>query len=110
MTKARNVKIPDSIVRRTLKHLRTRSSDLITIQSLEQATIMLSCNAALGVISEPDTEFLPHPKSLVRFGNTVSEFWTRNITTSFPTDKSLSRIFCSLLMNLKLGVDSSCLL
>ena len=69
------------------------------MNSLDHAATMLSCNAVLGVISESHAECLPQFKSLIRVDNRTSDSWTRNITKSSLTDKSLDRIFFSLLIN-----------
>ena len=84
-----HAKYPASVSRRTLNHAKKRSPFLITINSFECATIMLSCKATLGTISEQSTHRLPHPKSLPLTDSNTEELWTMKISTSSLAGKSL---------------------
>ena len=77
---------------------------------IECTTIVFSCNAVLDAISSPDTLRLPHHKTRIRTDNTTSDYWTRKIDMSSLTGKSLNMLFCILLMNQQLGLDSAYLL
>ena len=81
------------------KLLRIKSLDLITINIIEHATITSSRDTVLDVISEHKTTYPPHSKSLIRVDNATADSWTRKISASSLTGKSLNRLFCSLLMS-----------
>ena len=48
----------------------------------------------------------PHPKTPIWVENTTEDYWTRKISTSSLTGKSLDRLFCRFLMNQRIGLDS----
>ena len=101
------VKCPYLVVRKTLKHVGKRSPSLITMNSVECATIKFSCNSILEAISEPHTQHPPQPKSIIRIENTTADSLTRNIATSSLTGKNLKILFWRLLTNQLLGLDSA---
>ena len=82
-----------SIRNLNLKRLRTKSPELFTINFLEYATFMFSCNAILYSTSAPKTPHPPHPKMLIRADNTTEDSWTRKIAASSLTGKSLKMLF-----------------
>ena len=98
---------PKSVEQRTLRHINNKSSQLITINSLEYATIILSYNAVLDALDLLKVNPPPHPKALIKCDNTTADTWTRKIATSSATGKRLNRLFCSLLINQSLGIDSA---
>ena len=61
----------------------------------------------LDAIIIPNTPLPPCTKTLIQVDNITADSWTRKIATSSFTGKSLGRIFCSLIMNQKLGLDST---
>ena len=68
---------------------------------------MFSHNAALDAIGEPNTKYQTHYKTLIRLYNATADYWTRNVSASSLTGKILGRLFFSLLMNQRLGLDSA---
>ena len=96
-----------AILRISLKQIKSKPSELITINCLECVTIMFSYNAVLDAISEPNTKHLPHVKTLFRADKNTSDSWTSKMSTSSITGKILNRLFWSLLMNQQLGLDSA---
>ena len=97
---------PDCIRERTLKGKGNRSK-LISINCLEYVIIILSYNAVLDAIELLGfCTNIPHPKSKILCDNKTADTWTRKIATSSIIGKNLNRIFCSLLVNQPLGIDS----
>ena len=79
--------------------------ELITVNSLKCATILISRNAVLDAIRKPNTKYPPHPNTLIRVDNAEVDSWTRKISTSSPTDKTLNKLFFILFMNQQLSLD-----
>ena len=59
------------------------------------------------MINDPGTPYPSHPKIVIGLDKTTADFLTRKIATSSLTGKSVSRLFCSLLTNQQLDLDSA---
>ena len=55
-----------------MKHPKKKYRDLFTTNILDHATIMISYNAAIDAIREPNTKNPPHTKSLIRVDNATA--------------------------------------
>ena len=85
-----------------------RASDLVSINCLEHAVIILAYTAFLDAIDTFNPfPTIPHPKALFLTDNTTADSWTKKVATSSAMGKRLNRIFCSLLINQDLGIDSA---
>ena len=83
--------------RRSLKHVKMRSLQLITINRLEHVTIMLSYNAFIEAISEPSTQYPHHSKALTHVDNITADSWTRKIARSLIMGKILNMLLIAFL-------------
>ena len=82
-------------------------AQLVSINCLELAIIIISCNAVLDALDLLGfCQDVPHPRSLILADNTAADSWTRKVAASSVLGKSLCRILCSLLMNQRAGLDS----
>ena len=106
---ASSVKVerPSCVEQHNLRHLKKKSPQLISINSLECATIILSCNAVLDSLELLHANTPSHPKVQMMCDNTSIDAKTRKISSSSATGKQLNRLFCSLLTNQSLGLDST---
>ena len=95
------------VVRRAIKFMKKKFPELISVNWLEHATILLSYNALLDAIQTSKEQHLPHPKSFARVDSTTSDTWTRKIAASSEIGKRLNKIICSLLMHQMLGLYST---
>lgn len=83
------------------------ASSLISINYLEYMVIILAYNTFLDSIEYLNSfSGSSYSKGLFLTDNTTADSWTRKMATSSLMGKRLNRIFCSLLMNQDLGIDS----
>ena len=85
-----------------------KPSNLISINCLKYAAIILDYNAFLDAIDTFNPFYsILYPKALFLTNNTTADSWTKKVATSSAMGKRLNRIFCSLLINQDLGIDSA---
>ena len=99
---------PESIVKRTLIHLKDDSSGkLISINALEFITVIINYCAALSVIS---ADFLfaddQYPVVLCKTDNTSALNWVSHKCKGSPLGRALGRLFVGLLMDSPLGINA----
>ena len=99
---------PQTVERRTLRHLRKGDKHLISINLLEYAAIIISLAGAILAWEQLPEEIRPiHPISLLWTDNTSAASWTKRIAgLKGPQGKTLARIFAHLLMFSDMGVNA----
>ena len=102
-----HVKFPTEVVLRTLKHLPDNSKgNLISINILECVVVIIDYCAALTVIMTENVTDDPYPILLNIADNTSAHSWTMHTCKSSRLGKLLARLFCYLLMDSRLGINS----
>jgi hypothetical protein len=90
---------PDTIKRRTIRHLKAKDQHLISINLLEYAVVILGLAASILAWNELPEQKPQHPLLLLFTDNTTAESWTRKISgLKSPQARGLARLFCHLLM------------
>lgn len=102
-----HIKFPEEIVQRTLLH-RANNEDgkLISINVLEFFTVIVNYIASLHVwkLERPTDD--PYPVLLNITDNSSAQRWTTTNCKGSATGRRLARLFCSLLINSPLGINS----
>lgn len=102
-----HLSFPDSIIQRTLLFLPDDSSgQLISINALEFATIILNYCAALTVYQSENPTDDPFPVVLAITDNTSAMNWINHACKRSPIGKALGRFFVGLLMHSRVGINS----
>jgi hypothetical protein len=98
---------PDEVVQRTLRFKTNNNNGmLMSINALEFVTVIINYCAALYVVwTSPITED-PHPVILNVTNNSSALLWTLHTRKQSKTGQMLPCFFCSLLINLPLGINS----
>ena len=102
-----HIKFPDDIVQRTLLH-RANNDDgkLISINVLEFITVIINYMASLHVLRLTKPTEDPYPVLLNITDNSSAQRWTTTNCKGSTTGRLLARLFCSLLINSPLGINS----
>ncbi len=98
---------PDEVIQRTLQ-FRSNNADgmLVSINVLEFVTVIINYCAALHVVwTYPITDD-PHPVILNVTNNSSALSWTLYTCKQSKIGQKLAHFFCSLLINLPLGINS----
>ena len=102
-----HIKFPDEIVQRTLLY-RANNDDgrLISINVLEFLTVIINYIASLhvGKLTTPTDD--PYPVLLNITDNSSAQRWTTTNCKGSTIGRLLARLFCSLLINSPLGINS----
>ena len=102
-----HIRFPLKVVLRTLKYLPdNKSGNLISINVLEFVVVIIDYCAALTVILLEDVTDDPHPVLLNIADNTAAHAWTMHTCKSSRLGKLLAKLFCYLLMDSVLGINS----
>ena len=98
---------PMEVVHLTRRFIRDKNSKkLISINVLEFVAIIINYATALTyVIENPDSSD-PHPVSLNWADSKSALRWVTHACKGSLAGRALSRLFCSLLINSKLGIDA----
>jgi hypothetical protein len=100
------VQFPQKILLRTLLHLKNnKSSTFISINCLEYITIIINYCAALTAFYEDLASNDPNPAVLCITDNINAKNWTIHTSKKSIIGQALARIFCGLLINLRVGVN-----
>lgn len=95
------------IYRRTKKFIDDDTSkQLITINCLEFASVIINYCAALTVFAETEVTDDPWPIILAWCDNSSAVNWVNHVCMKSETGRALGRFFCALLMNSKLGINA----
>ena len=102
-----HIKFPDGIVQRTLLH-RPNNDDgkLISINVLEFITVIINYCASLYVMELTNPTEDPYPVLLNITDNSSAQRWTTTNCKGSAPGRLLARLFCSLLINSPLGINS----
>ena len=102
-----HIKFPDEIIQRTLLY-RANNDDgrLISINVLEFLTVIINYIASLHVwkLTTPTDD--PYPVLLNITDNSSAQRWTTTNCKGSTIGRLLARLFCSLLINSPLGINS----
>ena len=102
-----HIKFPLEVVFKTLKYLPdNKSGKLISINVLEFVVVIIDYCAALTVILTEDVTDDPHPVLLNIADNTAAHTWTMHTCKSSKLGKLLAKLFCFLIMDSGLGINS----
>jgi hypothetical protein len=98
---------PDEVVQRTLR-FKTNNNDsmLVLISILEFVTVIINYCTALHVVQTSPVTDDPHPVILNVTDNSSVLSWTLHMCKQSKIGQMLARFFCSLLINLPLGINS----
>ena len=101
------MQFPIEVVLRTLKHLpNNKEGNLISINVLEFVVVIIDYCAALTVVMTRHVTDDPHPILLNIADNTSAHSWTTHSCKSSKLGRLLARLFCYLLMDSRLGINS----
>jgi hypothetical protein len=102
-----HIHFPDEVVQRTLQfETNNKDSMLVLINVLEFVMVIINYCATLHVVwTFPITED-PHPVILNITDNSSALSWTLHMCKQSNIGQMLARFFCSLLINLPLGINS----
>ena len=102
-----HIKFPKEVVLRTLRYLPdNKSGRLISINVLEFVVVIIDYCAALTVIMTESVTDDPYPVLLNVADNTAAHAWTMHTCKSSRLGKLLAKLFCYLLMDSRLGINS----
>ena len=102
-----HIKFPEDIVQRTLLHKANNDDGkLISINVLEFITVIINYMASLHVLELMKPTEDPYPVLLNITDNSSAQRWTTTNCKGSPTGRLLARLFCSLLINSPLGINS----
>jgi hypothetical protein len=98
---------PDEVVQHTLQ-FKTNNNDgiLVLINILEFATVIINYCAAFHVVWTSPVTDTPHPVILNITNNSSAQSWTLHTCKQSKIRRMHARFFCSLLINLPLGINS----
>ena len=102
-----HIDFPEEIKHRTLL-VKSDNEDgtLIFINVLEFFTVIINYIASLHVITSTNFMEDPHPVLLIVNDNTSALIWTTGACRRSKIGRRLVRLFCSLLINSPLGINS----
>ena len=102
-----HIHFPDEVVQRTLRFT-TNNDDgqLVSINVLKFVTVIINYIAALHVIQTTNATDDPYPVILSITDNTSALSWTRHTCKRSRIGRLLARCFCSLLINLPMGINA----
>ncbi len=97
----------DKVVRRTLQFKTSNSNGmLVLINVLEFVMVIINYCAALHVVRTSPITDNPHPVILNITNNSSALSWTLHTCKQSKIGQKLAHFFCSLLINLPLGINS----
>ena len=103
-----HVEFDDNIILRTLKHKRdNKDGQLILINALEYLTVIINYCAAYTIFTTENVTSDPFPVLLNKTDNTSALNWTNHACKESPIGRMLGRLFCWLMIDLKLGINST---
>jgi hypothetical protein len=101
------IRFPDEVVWSTLWFKTSNDNGmLVLINVLEFVTVIINYCAALHVVRTPPVTDDPHPVNLNVTDNTSALSWTLHTCKQSKIGQMLACFFCSLLINLPLGINS----
>jgi hypothetical protein len=83
-----------------------RDKQLITINCLEFASVIINYCASLTVIETTDFTDDPWPILLAWCDNSTAVHWVNHACMNSETGRALGRLFCALLMDSRLGINA----
>jgi hypothetical protein len=102
-----HIRFPDEVVQRTLQFKTNNNNGmLVLINILEFAMLMINICPALHVVRTSPITDDPHPVILNITVNTSTLSWTLHTCKRPKIGQMLACFFCSLLINLPLGINS----
>ena len=102
-----HIKFPYDIVQRTLLHKANNDDGkLISINVLVFITVIINYMASLHVLELTKPTEDPYPVLLNITDNSSAQRWTTTNCKGSTTGRLLARLFCSLLINSPLGINS----
>ena len=102
-----HISFPESIVERTLLHLRSKSDPkLISINCLEYVTIIVGYCAARVRLENNQINDDPNPLVLCVTDNTSALNWTLHTSKKSIIGRALARFFCGLLIGSNVGINA----
>ncbi len=102
-----HIRFPDEVVQHTLR-FKTNNNDgmLVLINVLEFVPVIINYCTALHVVRTSPVTENPHPVILNITDNSSALSWTLHMCKQSKTRQMLAHFFCSLLINLPLGINS----
>jgi hypothetical protein len=98
---------PDKVIQRTLRFKTSNNNGmLVLINVLEFVTVIINYCTALHVVWTSPVTDDPHPVILNVTNNSSALSWTLHTYKRSKIGQMLARFFCSLLINLPLGINS----
>ena len=101
---------PDAVQKRTLRHIKDgKSGDLIDINTLEYATVLINFAASVYfwvIEGNRGKKNRPHPRVLIKADNTSAEAWAMKGCKRSLVGRSLGRIQCSLEMGSPVAITT----
>ena len=102
-----HIKFPEKVVERTLKHKANNDDGkLISINVLEFLTVIINYIASLHIWEQTKPTEDPYPVLLNITDNCSAQRWTTTNCKGSSIGRLLARLFCSLLINSPLGINS----
>ena len=102
-----HIRFPDEVVWRTLRFKTSNNNSmLMLINVLEFVMVIINYCAALHVVRTSPVTDNPHPVILNVTDNSSALSWTLHTCKQSKIGKMLAPFFCSLLINLPLGINS----
>jgi hypothetical protein len=100
---------PEEIKKRTLRYIKDgQSGDLVDINNLEYATVLINYAAACHywiTLGNSQKQNIPYPRVRIMADNVCSEVWaTKGCKRSF-TGRRLGRLQCAMMINNPVGCD-----
>jgi hypothetical protein len=101
------IRFPDKVVQHTLR-FKTNNDNimLVLINVLEFVTVIINYCTALHVVWTSPVTDDPHPVILNVTDNSSALSWTLHTCKQSKVGQMLARVFCSLLINSPLGINS----
>ena len=101
---------PTSIREQTLRFIKNnKNGDLITINALEYATILVNYAASYHywcILDHCKSTNIQYPNVLLLADNKSAESWTRKGCKNSLAGRALGRLQCALMMNNPVGIDT----
>jgi len=102
-----HIPFPEAVIQRTLKHKKDNKDGLlISINVLEFVTVIINYCAALHFVTTTSATDDPYPVLLNVTDNASALTWTTGACKKSKVGRLLARFFCSLMINLPLGINS----
>ncbi len=97
---------PEAVIQRTLKHKKDNKDGLlILINVLKFVTVIINYCAALHFVTTTSATDDPYPVLLNLTDNASALSWTTGSCKKSKVGRLLARFFCSLMINLPLGIN-----